>query len=824
MNSFAIVCIIGFLISLTASIIWFKKRNIIESVIIGTVFYFFDYIFASMALFIIDYYSLFRASFGGMIIDIIILIMAILKRKKKGIRLKELFQCDLSLKNMLIPVIICLIAFPFVSVKNEIFGMGQDEGVYQIQAINFMYNNNSRQKDFEEYHLLETEEERNHFNDSIRKQLGGYDIPSADYPKTVYDRNISQVSGFIHGIPSYSSMLAMWGTLFGIENMIDIDTVFYICTIFLVYFICRNLKLKKASCICACILTALSPVILWVSKSSLTEIFIDVIITAFLYFITDDENSSEKWLSIIPVAVFGCYHVSIYTMIPVFMMIYGGMYFFTREKQYAVLLPSVILGYMISFFAMKQIQPVYTINNYRDLFVAGINVHNISKVIPAACIILTAISILFIFILSRTNKNFKPEEFNKKASENGIFKIFLILLMLVPTAFTIIKSFTKYSSWEEANHLALWGFIFNAGVFLVSFAIIYFVTYPKFFIQENSRLAIFIMFFYCIIIYSSFLRYEIQYYFYYARYLAPFVPVAIIFGVLTMDRAGRKFIYPLTLLSLALSFPYSKFLMTAKDDTRMEWDILEDTSDIINSKEDSCIIINKFYSPKLWLPLKQMTNADIYPLNEENENQFAEKLLKYKNVFYITNKKISSDEGFEIYYKNKINHSEDDGNNTGKNIPMPLKYMEVKDDIYIYSFEKYKFSYTAHDDYDRLYGFSALENDFCWSSEEQAEISVNLYPDDYNAVISFGAVIPFEYISNDSVPISVYINNTEVYSSVINSGNCNDDISFSIPEEILKDGKNTIRIKSDLWKASELNSSDGRILGIPFKSIVFSES
>ena len=98
---------------------------------------------------------------------------------------------------------------------------------------------------------------------------------------------------------------------------------------------------------------------------------------------TDEDYPDHKWLSVIPVAVFGCYHVSLYTMIPMFVMIYGGMYVFTRDRQYAVLMPVTILGYLASYFMMRQIQPFYTMNNYSPVFVGGIGVNNITVIVSA---------------------------------------------------------------------------------------------------------------------------------------------------------------------------------------------------------------------------------------------------------------------------------------------------------------------------------------------------------------------------------------------------------------------------------------------------------
>ncbi len=819
MNIFAVLCILGVLFSVGAACVWLRKRTAAEAAVLGTVFFFFTYIFGSMALFVIDRFSLFRAVSAALVLDILAFGAAVFFRRSKPFRLKNLIDLDLSIKDMLIPVAVCISAVPFVSVKNEIFGMGQDQGVYQVQALNFMYDDNARQKDIEEYHLLEDTEAQEHFEYKV-KSLGGYDIQDPDYPDTVYDYDVSPVSGIFHGIPTYTAMLAMWGELFGAENMADIGTVFYILTIFLIYYVCRNLKLKAASRICTCLLAAFAPVVMWVAKSTLTEMFLAVIMTSFMYFITDDERPKEKWMSIIPAAVFGCYHVSVFTMLPLFVIVYGGMYVFTREKQYAVLTPAVTAGYLASFFMMKQVQPMYTMNNYRDIFVGGINVNNITTVVTAASLGLIAVSCVFIFIVSRTNKNFRAARFSKNLSESRPFRIFAAMLLIIPLVFTVFNIIRKYDSWDEASHASIFGFGVNAGLVFIALGGILALFTTGHFIQKNSRLVIFVMFFYCVLVYSAFLRPEIQYYYYYSRYLAPFIPVAVIFAAVSLDKLGGRAMYPAAALSIVLNLPFIRGQKDSKDDTRMEWSVLEDVADVVD--ENSCVVICSKYQPELWLPLRTVTDADVYPLNESDEDQFRELKSRYDKVFCISDKEISGDD-FEVYYKNVINHSEDDGNNTGDFVPMSLKYMEVQDDIYVYSYEKYKLVYDAAEDYRYFSGFFALEGSFCWTAQEKTEIIGKLYPADYKAGLSFGTVIPFEYINKDEVSVTMYINGEPVGTAAITPDNNCTDISFDVPEELIRDGENIIGFETDLWNTSDVNPNDNRMVGIPFASLTFEE-
>lgn len=816
---FAAVCAAGVIASILCSVIWFGKKNVIESAVMGIFLWLSSHIFASMGLFVIDRYAVFRTAAAAMILDIILLAVVIFVRRSKPFSVKELFRCEFSVKEMLIPIVVCVIALPFTAVNNEFFGMGQDEGVYQTQAISFIYGNTKRQKDFEEYHALDTDEERDAFEYSVRNHLRGWDIGSNNYPETVYDRNVSRVSGIYHGIPTYAALLAMWGTMFGIEDMADIQMIFYVCAIFIVYFVSRNLKLKKLSSLCACAAAAAAPVVIWVAKSSLTEIFLTLLPLTFLYFMTDDSEQGHKWLSALPIAVFACYHVSVFTMIPMFFIIYAAMYLFTREKQYAVLMPLILAGYIASYFAMRHIQPFYTMNNYRDIFVGGIGVENISIVISAVSVLGIIAAGVYIYIIRRnTPKDFNAAEMVGKASSSRGFDILLKFMIAFPIIFIAAKGIAKYDTWEEMSLVSLMGFVANGGVLLIPLGIIAGFIFSKSFSQNVSRLVLMVMFFYCVLLYSAFMRYEVQYYYYYSRYLAPFIPIAVLFSVTALDRFGGKLLCPVTAAGLLYLAPFDGYLMLHKDDTRMEWSVLDDMTDYIEGSD--CVVISPKYMDTTWLPLKNMTGASFFPENSDDAEQFYKFSVKYGRVLFITSQEQDED-SFSLIYTNKIKNSEDDLNYTGEFVPMSERFRETQDIIYVYCFDKYQFLYTASADYGKFDGVSALESTFCWTDEENTELLCGLYPHDYELTVTLGCGIPLDEISSGSVDVNVFLNGEKIGTETISAENNGQPLSFDVPEELVKDGKNTLEIHSQLWEASLVNPADDRNLGIPIESLCF---
>lgn len=681
MSSYVILFVLAVLSAVLTTTIWYGKRNVIESAVLGIVWFFCSHVLASFGLFLVDGYTVFRTICLTLALDAAVLGTVIAVRRPKPFAWGGLFRCDFSLKPMLLPLCICLLALPFTLQKNEFFGMGQDQGVYQTQAILFLHEDTARQKNFEEYAVLDTAQQAE-FLMAVRHKLGGYDIPSVDYPDTVYDRTVGDASGIIHGIPTHTALLTMWGELFGLEHMGDVETIFYCCLIFLVFCICRNLKLRPLSCALAALGTAFAPIVIWVSKAALTEMFLALLPALFLYIMTDRENRSTRWLSILPVAVFGCFHVSFYTMIPLFLMVYGGMYFFTREKQFAVLLPMTVVGYLASYFGMRHIQPVYTMNNYSPLFVGGINVHNITTAVVAASLAALAAVLLFVWLISRTNQKFYiMQNWNHRASRSRGFCIFLALLLLLPAAFIVLRAVLSYGrDWGAYNNLALLGFFGNAGLLLCPIALLVGICKPKLYARNNARLTVFLMFFYCILVYAAVLRFEIQYYYYYARYLAPFIAIAAVFAAMTLDRFDKKLLLPAAALGLLSVLPFDLYLLGHRDDTRMEWETLLDVAE--TAEDADCILVDNAYLQHFWMPLDAMTNAAVYPEGEDRTAQLAALAQQYETVLFVTEEEIP-EEHFTILYRDRSHHSEDDLNHTGLLIPFSYRFWQTEDMVVV---------------------------------------------------------------------------------------------------------------------------------------------
>ena len=828
MSIFTVVVLLGVALAAVTVGIWWKKSNIIELILFGILYWLCAWVITGMAFFVLDVFSLLPCAIGTVGLELAVGATVLLIRKKRDrMPWKNLMRVSWDIRQYWILILICAGGVVLVSMKHELFGMGQDEGVYQTVAIQFLNGITNRQQDFAEYHTLSAEQQEL-FQKSVHSYLVGYDIPSEDYPDTVYDRSVSPVSGIFHGIPTYASMLAMWGKIFGMAQMQGIQTLFYGCTIFLVYFLCQNLKLRRSSTVLACAISAASPVVVWVAKSALTESFLSVLIVLFLYFLTDDAHSQRQWMSILPVAVFSCFHVSIYTILPLFVVLYGGMFWLTRRKSFAILVPLSIVIYCISFFAMRHVQPFYTMNNYSPLFGLGISQANLPVLIPVVCAAAVILSVGILWLIHRLiHQRYRDMTTASylacvRQSRFGVILVECLLVLLV--LYIAVRCIMAEQTLSKLHNSAFWGFVCSTGFVLLPAAWIVGVIRPRFYLESSRNLVILVAAFYCVLFYSAFLRFDVKYYYYYGRYLVPFIPVAVTFAAMTLDRFRANMAVPLTIVGLLFVSPYDGYLLNHVDDTRMQWSVLEETASKINS--DDCIIVSSADMWTMYLPLRAMTGAAAYPLMGDLEEQAKELDQIYDHVFYLGSGKWSDSfaEQFQLVYMNSVTQSLDKSESAENRniIDFQLKYSEQKRTVMLYEYWQEQLSYTAESNSGKDFsGFNALQGNFCWTNSEDASVHCYLSKQDYTMMVELGAVIPLREIGCEEYVIDVLVNQELVGKLYIDDTSNGGSLSINIPASALHSGINTITLHSELWPAAVVNESDTRYLGIPLQGLEF---
>ena len=163
-----------------------------------------------------------------------------------------------------------------------------------------------------------------------------------------------------HGIPTYVALLELWGTLI------------LICCIFMLHELCMRLKMKRSGEAVAMLVFACSPLIIWITKSSLTEIGMTLDWLVFLYLIFGDDRR-EQMLSAFCIWVYAFYHVSVYVFMPFYVLLYLALYLYTKDRVNIKAMILAVAGYLTGYWMSLMIAARYLDKNYVWIYHAGIN-------------------------------------------------------------------------------------------------------------------------------------------------------------------------------------------------------------------------------------------------------------------------------------------------------------------------------------------------------------------------------------------------------------------------------------------------------------------
>lgn len=790
-----------------------KNKDIIEIIALSFVGFCSIYIVISGCYFWIDSWKLEYALITIIIMEVLIC----LANKDKIV---NLFRLKLK-KVDGIPLVIALLMLPVVVNTYGFFGMGQDQGVYQTKAINLINRVTDRNQEFENYYLLEDEQDRNNFTDIIwnSKKLAGFD--KYDYRMPTLKRGESDpTTGIFHGIPTFAALLALWGTMFGIANMSSINTIFFICAISLVYSAIKNLGMGKKISAIGTVIFAISPIVVWVSKSALTEMFLTTVMCTYLFFLTESENKNKGLFMTLPIITFAFYHVSIYTMMPIFVIVFIVLYIWTQDKKYLIGNIIGVIGFWLGYSMMCEVSPTYTFNNSKQLYILGdlINKDNVWLIITITCMMVILISLILgkmnikrlLGVISRKDYVFK---FNLL-----VYAIFFIMQIIL----VVKNQLEGYGYGGSIHRLGIWGFISFTGIIIIPFILIRTLKNSAVVIKSKERYCIWLLFLYCVMFYSSIKN--IPHYYYYGRYFSPFIPIVAIMSTIYMYGISKKLLYGVSFISVMSMIPFNYVLATQLDDTRMEWNVLSEVQKKVTNKD--AVIVDTDVLSYFFFPIHAMTGADVYPEYTDITKINNSINKEYENIYFITDEMVVNDGScsLDVVYRNPIETSLDLNTNHGRIIPLALDFTQNQGEVIMYRFNnittEYDFSEINKVQY---YGFGDLEGDFVWSNKEKAQIKCYIEKKNYDLSIIQGPGIPFDKLGLEKLELKVYMNDHLIESIMLSKETNGKNLEIFIPENVIQDNENIISFETKLWSPSDYGVLDGRKLGFSLKGIQFKE-
>ncbi|MBE6902037.1 MAG: hypothetical protein E7478_06145, partial [Ruminococcaceae bacterium] len=347
--------------ALTA-IVSYKEKRILAAAAAGVFGFFAEYIIIGGMLFLFDVFSVTASLLIIVGVDAAGLSVLWIKKRKAPFRGMRLSVSRLGLFFIFAALILSFGKFGY-------YGMAQDQGVYQVRAIDIMYSSPQCLKTFGEYDTLSPQQQEEYR--SYVYGILGYDEYVSTLPTLSEEEKPNGVSGFFHGIPTYPAILALWGNMFGMQNMLGVNSLFFLGLIITALYLCEELKLDTVSTAIAMSLLTFSPIVIWVAKSSLTELFLAYIVIMFMYLALHNDRLYIM-LSAVPLVTFAFFHITVYTSLPLYMLIYIALYLRTDKKEYIAAALIYSAGFIVGFTMMIFTSPPYvaknTINPFTRVF------------------------------------------------------------------------------------------------------------------------------------------------------------------------------------------------------------------------------------------------------------------------------------------------------------------------------------------------------------------------------------------------------------------------------------------------------------------------
>ena len=792
-----------------------RKIELVKCAVLGTIYYFMFYVVASGLLFLCGQFSIKRATFLLFVLwGILFAMIAVKKRKREPLCLLPL-EKQSWLSYLIIAILLVVFSGSF-----GYFGMGQDQGVYQVEAINFANGRNEWLTTFPEYDQLTDGEYKNFYREAV-DAIPGVEMVDVEYGFRESFRipRLGELDVIYHGIPTYPAILGLGVKLFGMEHMMLFQAVFYIVLLFLVEIMLREHRVHWLMRAILVTVLGVSPEIIWMRKSTLTEMFLAVLMTYYLYKILD-EDDRQKSLSVLAIIVFSFFHASAFSILPVFVINFWILYLVKKDIRFLRNAAEALAGFCVGFVMMFRVEPIYMSKNFMRLMEQN-GVAFPYHLVPVMMLLLTVGVAGLGFLLPRVWKD----------KNEAVLKAGRIVLGVVSAI--CIFDFISGRSW--------WGGFFTPGVWSSDFHLLgvsTFMAYLQltgFFLlpmvlfrliigikksYDNRLFLVALFLLWTVEIYSMVLRLRVMSYYYNARYLVPFFSGIILLYGLLFGQGGdtntlryrilRGVGMILPILGICFMLPFSNVMCQNQDDTNMQWSTLSDMMNHV--KEGDIVFIDQNEMWYFFYPMRSK-GALVYPVMGDFETTMekAEIDSNSTNLYYITeNRSYEDDWRYEVVYESKSKYQLDDQMHYVEYLRLPTEFAQKGERSHVlYHWMTPETQINAADD-NFGKGWSVTNAaGYRWMCNKEASLGAYLTKGDYQMRIQQGDSIPFGLISTDEVKTDVFINGHELESLTFSGETNGIQLTLEIPKEYVVEGSNKITfVTGDLWSPKEYGEAD----------------
>ncbi len=208
------------------------------------------------------------------------------------------------------------------------------------------------------------------------------------------------------GIQTWPTIMIPFGKIFGLTQGTFALTVFYYLAVLSIYLFLEKKTGNDYSKWCGCILYALSPVIMYLAKSTFTESIFGPALLIGLYFISK-ENIFEYIYGAFWIGIGGFLHISMFLYIFPFVFALMYMFWFTKKKKYLYIHASLVLLHIVSLYYCLSVSQVYSREQLGRFFFISSNPYVIILVFLLAEVLTVVVSKScnreksYLFILAR---------------------------------------------------------------------------------------------------------------------------------------------------------------------------------------------------------------------------------------------------------------------------------------------------------------------------------------------------------------------------------------------------------------------------------------
>ncbi len=565
-------------------------------------------------------------------------------------------RCDLSQikllnKRDILPIIILITGFIITRHQFGIYGMGQDEGVYQTKAIALLQGHTDNLYRFEEYHELGKDEQEQY--ERFLEKFTGYYSLSDTYQADAQEEGGCAGEGYLHGIPTMAAVLALSGSVLGLSHLKFICVLFYLASIWLLYVITKKIGLSYIASVLCMVMMAVSPIVIWVTKSSLTESFLTLLIVFYIYMMSFDEESIQKCngrhalLCLAPIA-FSFFHISTLMIMPLFAATLWVKYLERREKNYLVDLNVIFAMFTLGFWMMLKVAQEYSLKNLSRICIGPIDKSTLWMVPVIFSVLVLLVSV---WMVKRENLNayaFIDSSVCKWAIRTLISVSLLYVMSYIREAqsdaavgngdlyYWLSSGYEEIDCGLALKHTRLYANCIMSSLLLFPAAIITMIADPGWFLRKKT-ITIFLCFFYLVLFVNVCIQRNVSYYYYYARYIEYVVPVSILAIGICIDKIGWVLGTVTAIIGLAVTAPFSYYLISEPyDDTYMEeHKLLEICREIVPG---SAVILDcgEEFIRNVGIDIKEITESDIYPAFDDFDKEWKNLKERYEHVYMIT--------------------------------------------------------------------------------------------------------------------------------------------------------------------------------------------